>query len=456
MFHMFKKSPDPYEEKLNVLLRRGLRGEDITMMEFLETMEDLSEEPEPIPAAQEIQDAVEARKRFCADLKRFGLPIDQRFLLCQTLYEKAAEEPSPELLRLLCYILCDTGVLLDLDRDPECHSPEQDALCWRVVRKNAEKLYADLSGRKQMSAQFRALLDRTKTAPAPGTVHGNPAIENRVLDAYCHVFPKTQDTSSLRYNISALLQTADSSPDLTAVKPLFLYRALTRHKKRLESKSDFRIDYAALWKYKDYKIDDDNGKNYQTYVKYLSLFEELYRIFATETGVNAPLCLYGFTHLSNLGDFYHDYPPERQTLPLPPSIENLLLEMECMFSIYEHGAGDNILLTDSGLSYTKLNRFQCSKDRNIRNVFSRIDAYMNGNLQNILTRFVTASPDEVRALCTEILENSRLSEKERPVKQQDRQLYLAAINDGLMEGLDDNAEQYLIDACKVLIGEEIP
>ena len=41
MFSMFKKSPDPGEEILNNLIRRAARGETITMMEYLDAMEDL-------------------------------------------------------------------------------------------------------------------------------------------------------------------------------------------------------------------------------------------------------------------------------------------------------------------------------------------------------------------------------------------------------------------------------
>ena len=454
MFSLFKKSPDPYEEMLNGLIRRAARGETISMMDFLDTLDDLTEEPEETPSQREIQEAAEARQWFRAELERFGLPVNNRYQLCVKLYEKSAAEPSPELLRLLCYILCDTGTLLDLD--PELHAPEQDALCWRKIRREAEALYAHLSDRKQMSVRFRNLLERTKKAAGSGPSSESVSQENaqtveRVFDAYVRVFSPRRNLPSLKYNISALLQIADSSSDLTAVKPLFLYRALTRHKKRLESKPDLRIDFSALWKYQFYKIDDDNGKNYKTDLKYLSLFEELYRIFATEESVDAPMCLYGFDHLSNLGDLYRSNPSDKQSLPLYPPVEDLLLEMECAFSIYEHGEGDNILLEDSGMSAVKLNRFQRSKDRNIHNTLDRLEEYVNLDTEGIMHRFLNANPEQVRELCAEILENAGLSEKQRPKSQKERALFLATVNSGLMEAADDMAESYLLDACKILI-----
>ena len=453
MFSLFKKSTDPYEEMLNGLMRRVLHGEDISMFDFLDTLDDLSEEPEESPSEQEIQAAAEGRKRFREELARFGLPIENRHLLCQQLCARASEQPSPELLRLICYLFCDTGTLLDLD--PEAHSPEQDALCWRRIRKEAEELYARLSSQKQMSVRLREVLKRTKTASAAGIASGDSRTGKQILAAYVRAFPSKGDQETLQYNISALLQLMDSSPDLTTIAPLFLYRALTRHKKRLQSKLDLRIDFSALWKYKTYKIDGDNGKNYQTYEKYVSLFESLYHIFAVKDGVDAPLCLYGFDHLSNLGDFYRMYPQERQTLPFALSIEDLLLEMECSFSIYEHGMEDNVLLGDSGLSATKLDRFQYTKDRNIQNALARIETYINRNLQDIMGRFLNAAPEQVRELCAEILENADLRDEQRPKKQKERALFLAAINKALMEAADDSAETYLVDACKLLVGDRV-
>ena len=166
------------------------------------------------------------------------------------------------------------------------------------------------------------------------------------------------------------------------------------------------------------------------------------------------MCLYGFDHLSNLGDFYRAYPADKQSLPFDPSIEDVLLEMECAFSLYEHGEGDNVLLNDSGLSAMKLNRFQCSKDRNIHNALDRIEKYLNQNLQDIMRQFLNAGPEQVRKLCTEILENAGLRKQEQPKNQEEKTLFLAVINEALMATADDSAEAYLIDACKLLVGEE--
>ena len=459
MFNMFKKSSDAYEEMLNGLMRRILRGETISMLDFLDTLDDLSEEPDETPTDEEIREAADAREWFLSELRRFGLPLEARHTLCRTLYEKAKAEPSQALLRLLCYILCDDGTLLDVD--PELHLPEQDALCWQRIRRDAETLYAKLSLWKQMSVRFGELLEKLKEirSVAPASAKADEALVSQVWKAYKRIFKLKGNQTQLSDNIAVFLQIADSNPNLAAVKPLFLYRVLTRHAERVKNSSDLRLDFRALWKRQDYKIDESKGKNdkiRKIYVNYLALFESLYRLFETDEAVDAPLCLYGFDHLSNLGDFYRMTCPEnKRTIPFEMSLEELLLEMECVFSCYEHGEGDNLLLKDSGLSATKLERFQRSKNPRIKRALSRAEQYFNPNIIELTRRFLESNPEQVRALCREILEASDLPEELRPENETETALFLAVINGALMEATDNFAEDYLLEACKILIGDSV-
>ena len=455
-----KKPTDPYEEMRNDMIRRTLAGEIIPFDEYLDAEDELSGEPDaPPPSEEEIREASNARERFLSEARRFGLPVENRFMLTQTLCEKARAEPSQALLRLACYILCDTGVLLDMD--PESHSPEEDVAGWQIVREDAEELYTQLSARKRMSAQFGELLERLKKIRPAGGLSGNPETsEEQVLiigQAYSETFPLWEENvEQLCGNISILLNVAKSNSDIAAVKPLFLYRVLTRHGKRLQTAADLRPDFRALWKYKHYKIDDDNGKNYRTYAQYLYLFEVLYDLFAADESVDAPLCLYGFDHLSNLGDYYRLYPEEQQTLPFSLSIEELLLKLECAFTCFEHGYGDNAILEEYGISVRKLEKFQCSTDRKIQKAFEKIDRYLDANAVGLLTRFLEEpAPAQVKQLCAEILDKSELPDKLRPKDEKQTALFLAAINQVLMETADSCAEENLVKACKLLTGDRV-
>ena len=472
------KPSDPYEKLLKDMMERTLNGEVIAFDEFLDAEDELSEEPDSPPSKKDIQEAIDGKAWFLSELRKFGLSVENRFLLCQELYEKAAAEPSMALLRLLCYILCDTGVLLDADSEND--SPEDDITAqreqvteWNVTRKDAEILYAELSARKRMSVQFGEILTglkKIKSVPASGELKNSreklkksgktTEIRERqateIANAYIDIFSPKSDLNRLSDNILSLLNIADVHPDIAAVRPLFLYRALTRHGKRLQSAPDLDLDLRALWKYQDYKINDDNGKNYRIYAKYLNLFEILYDLFETDETVDAPLCLYGFDHLSNLGEFYRLYPEKDRTIPFDLSIEELLLELECVFTCFAHGYADNIMLEQSGFSVRKLDKFQSAQNSKIQNALNKIERYMNANLTRLLTRFLepeSNSAEQTRALCEEILNAAALPDRLYPKDQNQTALFLAAINAGLMDAADDCAEDYLIRACKILIGE---
>ena len=379
------------------------------------------------------------------------------------MYEKAASEPSQALLRLLCYILCDDGTLLDTD--PDHHTQAENALNWKRVHQYSEELYAMLSARKQTAVlfsdalerlkQFRPSTDEMKSMSSADKQDALQSQVEKIQKSFRRIFRTKELPPQFSELITELLNLSAENPDLARIKPLFLYRVLTIHRSRmLQGALDLRrLDYRALWSYKEYKIDDDNGKNHRIYMKYLELFGMLYHLFAGEETVDVTLCLYGFDHLSNLGDFYRQMSPDRKNIPLDVSVEDWLLDHMCVFSCYEYGEGDNILLDDSGLSVMKLERFQSGKNPRWKKALGLVEQYFNHDLESLTTRFLDSDPGQVRALCREILECSKLPNELQPQDETETALFLAAINSGLMESADNFANAYLMEACHLLTGE---
>ena len=447
-----KRPSNPYEK---ILLDMILRLKDEITPDNFPDIADDTDQWDETRSKELVREITAARKWLLSELRRFGLSAENRFLLCRTLYEKAAAEPSQAALRLLCYVFCDGGVLLNAASE-SCPLAEV-AEDWSVIRKNAEELYAELSARKQMSVRFRNLLERLKEIRPVTPVSMSADMEqvSRIRRAYEQIFPLKGDFTRFSDNISALLQLADSNPHLAAVKPLFLYRVMTRHGTRMKNAPDLRLDFRALWKYQDYKIEDDNGKNQKAYAKYLALFKALYRLFASDETVDAPLCLYGFDHLSNLGEFYRAcYPEKERTLPLSRSIEEFSLEMK-RFTCFENDAGDNVMLKESGLPFMKLDALLWSQDPKIYLAMERTARYFKRNVAELTRRFLGAAPEQVRKLCAEILDRAALQDRYRPKDEEQTALFLAEINRWLMEAEDYYAEEYLIEACKLLTGERV-
>ena len=443
---------DRIDLALNDMMHRTLKDEIIPFDEWQDLTDDIDEECEDAPDLETIlqergltmpvlvKQANEARTAFLETLHRYDLPLEDRFALCQLLYERVKKDPSDELLRLYCDIISDGGFLLDIER-----AGDEGTVCWLSVKEDSDELYNHLSERAQMNARAREILEKTrKIRTAQQNYKAPPVHADEVFQLHIQIFHSAMGREKLLDNITYLLQAADDTEELAPIKPLFLYRVMTRHMKRLQTSGDLKIDFQALWNYQEYKLDKYNGKNYQTYARYLALFYQLCDIFSSDPLVDIPLCVCGFEQLSNLSEFYQLYALSASwgfEIAFAPPVEEFLEESP--FSCFEHGYGDNVIMADNGISRKTLDRFQSGTDRRCSRALNRISGYMNKNIADLVTKFWGASPEEVKALCTEILEASALPRSQQPKTAQDTALFLASINGRLMEAVDYYADEYL-------------
>lgn len=445
--------PDYIDTVLDPLIRRTLQGEVIPFDEWMEAEYALEEEPDVVPTQADVQAAKDYRADVLKRMKSFGLSRwGDRFALCEALYGKAMKTPSDELLRLYCELVCDTGYLLDRDRLER--TEEQDALCMLRQRKKSEALYAYLSLRKRQSERFReALRGAGKPHKPDGALSdADEALAEEIAATFTRIMEPKGDCTKLADNVAGLLQMSKENPALRLIEPLFLYRALTRHTQRLQRDDAPQFDIDAFWRYQRYALEEDNGKNYKTCLRYLSLFEALYRLLAERGGVDAALCLYGFDHLSNLGELYRLIDREEKPLDFGPQVEDIFLKNP--FTCFERGYGDNVVLESSGLSEREMEKYLSSRNRRRVCALDRVSAYMNRNIVELTTRFIETKPTDVPELCEEILSSADLPLAQRPASDSERTLLLSAINQALMDAQDDWAEDYLIRAGKALIGDD--
>ncbi len=445
--------PDHGDAVFDPLIRRTLDGEAIPFDEWLEAEYALEEEADVTPSAAEIEEAAETRADFLRRLEGFKLLLNNRFQLCESLYAKAIKAPSDELLCLYCDIVCDTGYLLDLDRAER--TPAQDALCMLRRRKDSKSLYDFLSERRRCGERFREIMRLSIKASSLDSAYReeDASLSQRIAAAYLETMKPKGDCAKLSDNIASLMQSARGNAALRAIEPLFLYRALTRHAQRLQKDDTPQFDMEAIWRYQYYQLEENNGKNYKTCVRYLALFKALCTLLADKPEVDMELCLYGFDHLSNLGQFYRLYGGNEPALDFGPEVDDVFLKYP--FSCFEHGYGDNVLLKRSGMGVTELDKYRTEKNRRRACAFDRVSAYINKNLTELTTRFLEApSPEQVVRLCEEILSAVDLPLAQKPANETEKALLLAAINAALMEAQDDWAEDYLIRAGKALVGDD--
>lgn len=444
--------PLDQKDPLDRLLEKELRGEAILFDEWEQVMDELADEPdveehlrrEGLTRASALQQAEAYREDFLRRVAQYALPLEDRFPLCQTLFDRA-ESPSDELCWLFCQVVTDVGFLLDRDR--ERFDEEELVQSWLWSQEESGELFAALSERAALQQRFLEICVQTQKNSLP-KADCDSEKKDLIFQRYTALFGAFGDEKLFLDNIEQLIGMQERSEALTEIAPLFLYRMLVRHGKRLHSSDSTRFDCRALWRYQTYRIDGNNGKNYKTNLAYLRLFHALCEIYKTDERVSIPLCCHGFEQLSNLGDFYRMVEPADCPLPFAEPLDELIAQHT--FSCYEHGLGDNVILAEEGLTAGALFDFESGGDRNRARALDRITAYMNRHAAELTTVFLGADAEGIKALCGEILTRSALTAREQPRDLHEVALFLASIDGGLMELVDYYANDFLIRAAERL------
>lgn len=446
-------------DPLDRMILQELNGQTVPFDIWLDAMDELADEPgceqreKGLSRDDALRKADNYRKDFRRRLTNQGLPVDDRFNLCRLLHEQARSAPSEELLHIYCEILCDPGLLLD--HEPEIDNAEDQAdfedqiICqYFDLLEEQGKLMQTLLQRKNLARKFEQVVKENRS-PDPADCDTERSYE--ILQCFMDLFdlPRKGDESILLDNLSHYMQIAGASPVLKSVEPLFLFRLLTRRQSYMCSQPGFEAKLPPLWKQDKNKVDENNGRNFKQYRLNLQLFVRLCHIYRRDKTVDFPLCWYGLGQITVLQTFYQDHIADgwrdagsTDDFPFIPAIEELV--EDSLFSCFEDGYGDNVLLEDSGLTYRELERFQCSSDPRIRHALEKISEYMNCHGAELTEQFLQADSSQIKSLCQDILEQAGIEEISKSAH--DLALFLVSINGGLMELQDYFAGQYLIQA----------
>lgn len=454
-------------DPLDRMIAQELEGQPVPFDIWLDAMDELAKEPDCEQLMQEKgldrEDMLRSAEAYKADFRRrlldSGFPVYDRFELCRLLSEQAQSEPSEELLRIYCEILCDPGLLLDHEpeiTDAEDRTDYEEQIIWQYFDLLTEqnKLLHTIKQRKELAGKFDKI---TKENRSPKPVDCDTMRSYEILQCFLGLFdmPQKGSESILLDNLSHYIQVAGASSALKSVEPLFLFRLLTRRQSYMCSQPNFEAKLPPLWRRDNNKIDENNGRNFKQYRLNLHLFCGLCHIYRRDEAVDFPLCWYGLEQVTVLKAFYWDhiatdwrYADSEDDFPFIPSIEELV--EDSLFSCFENGYGDNVLFMDSGLTYRELERFQCSSNPLIYHTLEILSDYMNCHATELAERFSQSCPSQIKSLCQDILERASIEKLYQPKSAHGLALLLASINQGLMDLQDYFAGQYLLQAGHAL------
>lgn len=254
-------------------------------------------------------------------------PLHSRFHACFCLEQSLGTLSTNDALFLYTLLLNDQGLLWEPQEDRD---EEQNLLSYLTLQEQRPQLEATLREYAVLHAEFAPLAQHCRHLDAAIPSAANEEEVQAIFQLLLTHFPSYEslDKEILLNNLRLLSGLAQTKPPLSAVAPLFFYLVITRHFSKLSSAPAFHCRFEKIWTYKEYQTDVDNGKNFNHLAALLAFFENLCAYYQSSSAINLPLCAYGFSNTSNIGEWYFQYAPSKQESSLPKPLRTLLAECQ--------------------------------------------------------------------------------------------------------------------------------
>lgn len=257
------------------------------------------------------QKACEYKNEFYSLLKSHG--IDSRIpeIILIDICKQTQFYRDEGMFRLYCMAAADRILLFDNITDKE-----QMILCWLDIKDKAEELMAYLQGLPVYRKRLEKLVKSIKKSPTEKADLEEQANLYKMSLEHGFIYKYGYKNNLYLNNVGELVRLVNSNEQLKSVKPYVYSAVLSRKHKMMLERADYTPNIKDVFKYKEYKIYDDNGKNFDTYQSYLELYEQLQRYYSDDPEVDIDFSDYCFASLSNLSEWYHENCKPNEHIPM--------------------------------------------------------------------------------------------------------------------------------------------
>lgn len=266
-----------------------------------------------------LKSASKFRENFFNLLKNHEIESDIAEIVLIDLCKQMEACKDNDMLKLYCMAITDNGLLFENLSDNE-----QKILLWLEQKKDAEFLMDYL----QKVTKYKTFIDKLAKSINADTAQEIDLEEQANLYnmALQHGFIyKNGRNNIFLNNVGELIRQVNSNNYLKAAKPYIYSAVLCRKHKMMLEREDFSPNIKDVFKVISYKIDSNNGKNFDTYQSYLELYEQLKRHYSDECDIG--FSDYCFANLSNLSQWYYQNCEPNEDIP-----KNFRAEVTSYFS----------------------------------------------------------------------------------------------------------------------------
>lgn len=237
--------------------------------------------------------------------------------LCSEVAKLLNHDKSDDMIFIYLTLLTENGLLFG-----EITDDEQLVCLWLEQLDKVELLTRRIAREKDLSRRLIELAQHKYKCSDIEIDRGEQAmLFNSVI-----VFPflyKAKNSNLFLDNIGELVRQVNSDKLYRSIKPYIYFAVLTRKHKLITERERYSPNIASVFQYQHYKIDTDNGKNFDNYQAYLELYGTLKNFNDDE--IDWEFTDYCMANLSNLSEWFYNNCEPNDDIPM-----DLHITIECL------------------------------------------------------------------------------------------------------------------------------
>ena len=190
---------------------------------------------------------------------------------------------------------------------------DQKAFIWLKQSLNAKKFYQAVSMEKNYEMRLYQLSKLSNIKDEEETDREEQLSLYQMAIQHDFLY-RGRKSNLFLANIAELARKVNQHPELKKIKPYVYSAILSRKHKLMLERKDYSPNFNNIFQRKEYKINTDNGKNFDTYQSYLELYDQLRRHYQDESDID--FSDYCFAHLSNLSEWYYQNCETNEEIPM--------------------------------------------------------------------------------------------------------------------------------------------
>lgn len=213
-----------------------------------------------------------------------------------------SKENKKELLPVLICFICDANYISDFDKIRKNEKKKKSLARYLRLKEKMEDFSQKLEFIKEQEKAYenfiKQVLKNDKADEGEELSNEKREILKKLFIEYVE---SDIDETHFYENLEHIHKFSTSTEERKAIYPNLVFKIFTNYKSKIAKKT-FILTNKNLLNYKEYKITEDNYKNFKTNESYIRLFFELFNEFCEEKDLR--LNLFVFEKCTNLGMWY--------------------------------------------------------------------------------------------------------------------------------------------------------